>query len=242
MSKDLQENAYQHVKANKKLIIEKFTNHRIFKKNNFPIFIFMAGSPGAGKTEFSKWLINVLEKKSMQNGIMRIDADDIRGILPGYNGKNSHLFQKACSKGVEVLFDYASKKKFHAIIDGTFASFKVAHKNIKRVTNKNFKVFIVYKYLDPAVAWGFTKLREKEEGRKITKKVFIDSFFEAKENVDRIKEIFGDKVEIWLVESVFHPNKTKNIITRNIKFDIDNIDNHLKIKYNSKDLDKILKV
>lgn len=242
MNKDLSEQAYQYIKANKKLIIEKFTNHRLFKKNDFPVFIFMAGSPGAGKTEFSKWLINVLENRSLSNGIIRIDADDIREILPGYSGKNSHLFQRACSKGVEILFDYASKKKYHAIIDGTFASFQVAHKNIKRVADKNFRIFIVYKYFDPVVAWGFTKLREKEEGRKITKKVFIDSLFKAKENVNKIKAIFGNKIEIWLVESIFRPNKTKNIITRSTKFNIDNIDNHLKIKYNSKDLDKMLKV
>lgn len=242
MSNDLQEQAYQYVKANKKLIIERFTNHRIFKKNDFPVFIFMAGSPGAGKTEFSKWLINVLEKKSLSNGIIRIDADDIREVLPGYNGKNSHLFQKACNKGVEILFDYTSKKKCHAIIDGTFASFQVAYKNIRRVANKGFRVFIVYKYLDPIVAWGFTKLREKEEGRKITKEVFINSLFKAKENVNRIKKIFGNKVEIWLVESILHPDKTKNIIIKNTKFNIDNIDNHLKIKYNLKDLNKILKV
>lgn len=120
--------------------------------------------------------------------------------------------------------------------------FKQHIKILKELQARVLEFLQFIKYLDPIVAWGFTKLREKEEGRKITKEVFIDSLFKAKENVNRIKKIFGNKIEIWLVESVFHPNKTKNIIARSTKFNIDNIDNHLKIKYNSKDLDKILKV
>ncbi len=244
MNEEISEKAYKYIKANKNLLKSKFTSHRDFKANTRPTFIFMAGSPGAGKTEFSKELISILEKKSLSTGIMRIDADDVREMLYecGYNGKNSHLFQWACSKGVEILFDYASTKRYNAIIDGTFAHFDVSYKNIKRVIGKDYKVYIVYTYFDPVVAWGFTRLREQEDGRRITKSVFIESLHEAKENVNKIKKIFGNKVEIWLVEKVLESDGEHNIITKNIKFNIDYIDNHLKIKYNSKDLNRILKL
>ena len=239
MNNKIEEEAFRYVKANKKLIKDKFVGSVKFNSNNNPIFMFMAGSPGAGKTEFSKNLIQRLENKVLLNGVVRIDADEIREMLPGYEGKNSYLFQKACSKGVEMLFDFVLKKKYNTIIDGTFSHFNVAHKNVKRIVDKGYKVYVVYKYFDPAVAWGFTNLREKEEGRKITKQVFIDALFKAKENVNRIKEIFGDKVEVWLVESILKSDQS--VINEKIHFNINNIDNYLKIKYNIKDINEILK-
>jgi predicted ABC-type ATPase len=240
MEEEKSKNAIKYVKENKKLLKSKFIECKKIRPNKRPVFMFMAGSPGAGKTEFSKKLIEVLEKNILKSGIARIDADDIRNILPDYTGKNSHIFQKACSKGVEILFDYVSHKKYNAIIDGTFSHYKVASKNIKRVVDKGCDVYIVYKYLDPITAWGFTKLREKEEGRKITKQVFIESFYQAKENVNKIKKVFRDKVNIWIVISdILGSDGASN---EKIKFDVDNIDNHLETNYNIKDLKRILKV
>ncbi len=48
------EEAKKFIKKNKKLLIEKFANLDLYKPVVSPVTIFMAGSPGAGKTEFSK--------------------------------------------------------------------------------------------------------------------------------------------------------------------------------------------
>ena len=87
--KDISEEAYRYAKKNKKKIRKQFIGDEL-KSNDQPVFIFMAGAPGAGKTEFSKHLINQLQKNELRNGIVRIDADEIRKIfIPmGYKGKN----------------------------------------------------------------------------------------------------------------------------------------------------------
>ncbi len=59
--KNISEEAFKFTKKNKRLIINKFIGSEVHSNKN-PVFIFMAGAPGAGKTEFSKWLIDILKK------------------------------------------------------------------------------------------------------------------------------------------------------------------------------------
>ena len=51
------ENAKKFIKKNKDLLFEKFAGGKIYQPNENPISLFMAGSPGAGKTEYSKRFI-----------------------------------------------------------------------------------------------------------------------------------------------------------------------------------------
>src|SRR3989338_11423364 len=97
---DIEENkiiaeARRFIKEKKKELIAKFADPVIYKPDNNPVSLFMAGSPGAGKTEFSKRLIEKFSTKPV-----RIDADDIRDMFDGYTGDNAHLFQSACTIGV----------------------------------------------------------------------------------------------------------------------------------------------
>ena len=137
----ISEDAIEFVKRNKKFIINKFVDDSRQKSFQAPISFFMAGSPGAGKTEFSKNFIRLVEKSMSQKlaeagysepfTIVRIDGDDIREMLPGYVGNNSHLFQCAISLGVNKLYDYVLEKKLNVLVDGTFSSEKYAIENIK---------------------------------------------------------------------------------------------------------------
>ena len=54
--------ANEFIKKNKKLLFEKFACDKIYKPRENPILLFMAGSPGAGKTEYSKALIEIAKK------------------------------------------------------------------------------------------------------------------------------------------------------------------------------------
>ncbi|MBI2458967.1 MAG: zeta toxin family protein [Parcubacteria group bacterium] len=182
------EEAKKFIKKNRKLLIEKFAKPDFYKSIVNPVTIFMAGSPGAGKTEFSKNLAKILDKK-----LVRIDADEIKEIMPQYNGKNSDVVQGASSIGVEKLYDHILAKKLEAIVDGTFSKYDVSYKNVKRSLDHSRPVVIFYIYQDPIIAWDFTKKREALEGRMIPKSAFIEAFFAAKENVNKIKEIFRIK-------------------------------------------------
>ncbi|MFC1623287.1 zeta toxin family protein [Patescibacteria group bacterium] len=227
---DISGEAREYIKKTKNNLIEKIAGRDEYKAQGIPVSFFMAGSPGAGKTEFSRSIIEVLGMP-----MVRIDADEIREDIPGYDGGNAELFQSACIKGVEILYDHVNKKKLNAIVDGTFASYEVAHKNIKRALDKNRKVAIFYIYQKPEDAWRFTVSREKEDRRHITKDIFINAFFKARENVNKIKEDFGKDVSIFFIEKNFNHGIEK------FEINVDDIDKFIKIKYTPQMLEKLLK-
>lgn len=178
------ERAKEFIKKNKRLLFEKFASDKIYKPNEKPISLFMAGSPGAGKTEYSKRFI-----EKFNSDMIRIDADDIRQIIPQYNGANSDVVQGAASIAVDILYSHALKNKYNLLLDGTFAKFDIVYRNVERSIDKNREVMICYIYQDPLVAWAFTKKREKLEGRMVPKKAFIEAFINARKNVIKIKSI-----------------------------------------------------
>ena len=47
---------------------------------------------------------------------------------------------------------------------------------------------LFYVYQDPQVAWSFTKERELVEGRVVPKDTFINAFFQARENIEKVKK------------------------------------------------------
>lgn len=229
------EDAKQYVKKYKKDLIQKFADLSMYPPDQLPVSVFMAGSPGAGKTEFSKELVNVLFSNSKDKYVVRIDADEIRNVLPSYNGMNSYLFQPAASIAVEKLHDHVLSKKQNFILDGTLSNFEKAKDNIKRSIKKGRSVFIFYVYQEPVTAWEFTQHREKKEGRHIPKEIFIDQFFSAKDTVNRIKEHFGKQIVIYLVEKDL---KQKTV---NVMVNVDKIDNYIKFKYTKDSLIEALK-
>lgn len=228
---NVEDKAKKWVRENRKLIIEKFANLNQFSGVSNPFTIFMAGSPGAGKTEFSKSLIQTYDQNTK---IVRIDADQIRDMIPGYIGGNAYKFQGAAALGVEKLYDYIQEHGQNAIIDGTFSDFNLALKDVKRALGRSRKVGIFYIYQDPLIAWEFTKKREKVEGRRVSKEMFIDSFLLAMENVNKIKSMFGKEIELHFVEKNYTNELGK------IKFNIDKVDNFIKTKYNRTELERII--
>lgn len=223
------------VKNNKKILIEKFCSLNKHQPSKKPFIIFMAGSPGAGKTEFSKSLIPILQKRDPNHAIVRVDIDEIRCLIPQYNGKNSSQIQSAASLGVEKIFDHVQNHNQNVIIDSTFAHYEKVESDIKRAMARNRDIGIFYLYQDPLIAWGFTKKREKVDGRYVPKDVFINAFFKSKENVNLIKQKYGNKIEISLIKRNFEKGLEKTY------FNIDNIDSYLKIDYNTDILQEILK-
>lgn len=228
------EDAKIFIKKEKIALLERFSSINKFPPASNPFSIFMAGSPGAGKTEFSKELLRSLAKHKNSTNIVRIDADEIREFIPQYNGKNSDVIHGAASLGVEKIYDHVLKFKQNVIVDGTFANYKVARENVRRSLGKNRKVAIFYIYQSPLIAWDFTKKRERLEGRYIPKEAFIDAFFKAKENVNAIKKEFGKNVEINLVIKDISNSVEKT------KLNIMEIDSLIKMPYNKKSLSEIL--
>jgi UDP-N-acetylglucosamine kinase len=192
------EEAKRYIRANKRLLIQTFADPAAHKKTDRPVSIFMAGSPGAGKTEFSKRIIEALSQWPGDNPV-RIDADEIRAMIDSYTGDNAHVFQGASARGVEMLFDHVLARNLNVILDGTFALKEKGFSNIERSLSHGRLVEIYYLFQEPEVAWDFTKKREVLERRRITKEVFVKAFFAAHENVVEAKTRFGDKIRLNVV-------------------------------------------
>jgi len=226
---DISEEAYRWVRENEKAVIARFIGDTPSVDN--PVSFFMAGSPGSGKTEYSKSFIEDLneafrDRYKNDYPIVRIDADDIRLILSGYNGQNASLFQRASVLGVNILHDYVLKKKINFLLDGTFANEKYAIENIERSLKRDRKVQILYLFQNPLHAWRLTKAREMKEGRKVPVEIFIRDYFSAKEVVEKMKAKFADKISVDLAVRDFLSGEKNNY------FNITDIDSYIKFPYN----------
>lgn len=186
--------------------------------------VFMAGSPGSGKSEIASSI------SSMYSDYVIIDADHFRSKFPDYNGQNSSCFQKASSWLVEQAFLYMIDKGYSFILDATFALVS-SNSNIKRVIKKGYKPIIFYVYQEPLVAWDFTKRREKIEGRNVPKETFINAFFKSKRNIIKAKSKFPE-LELNIVLKDFDNN------IADVHFDADNVELIVNDKYTLKELEE----
>ena len=191
------EKALAYAKKNKTTIAKRLTDPKVFQSEPKPVSVFMAGSPGAGKTEASKALLEDL--KSEGGEILRIDPDDLRVEFEDYTGENSYLFQSAVSILVEKIHDFSIKQKQSFLLDGTLSQFSTAEKNIKRSLDKKRFVQILYVYQKPGLAWEFVVRREKLEGRKIPPEQFVDQYFAARDVVNRLKAQFSQRIQVDLL-------------------------------------------
>ncbi|MEY8537856.1 zeta toxin family protein [Lactococcus muris] len=188
--------------------------------------VFMAGSPGAGKSEVAASVASIYPDYVV------IDADYFRSKFPSYNGKNSSEFQKAASWLVEQAFKYMIEHGYSFILDATFA-LRSSNNNIKRALKNNFKTLIFYVYQEPLIAWDFTKKREEVEGRVVPKSTFVHAFFKARENIIKAKAKYPD-IELNIVLKDFNND------VADVHFDAENVELILTQNYTHEELEEKL--
>lgn len=229
------DDALAYVKQYKKELIQKYAPIEDYPPVVNPLAIFMAGSPGAGKTEFSKSLIKLLYGESPDLKIVRIDPDEIRKDIPIYNGKNSSVVQRACVTAARNIFYYVLKHGQNFIYDGTLSAYDCAKEDVRLSIEKGRRVGIFYLFQDPVVSWGLTKRREILEGRPVPIEVFIKAFFASRENVNKIKADFGKSVKVFFIEKDFEKGTVK------YRINVDKIESFVKNEYNPVSLERKLK-
>ncbi len=229
--------AIAYAKLHKIEISRRLTDPVIYPPSDSPVTVFMAGSPGAGKTEYSKNAVLAMTLNPKHRPI-RIDSDELRSEIPGYTGSNSAEVQGAVSILLREMYERTLVNKQSVVIDGTLANYEKAVENINRSLKRKREVFIFYIYQQPEIAWQFTLAREKVEGRNIPKDDFIDKFVLARETVDRIHKAFGDKITIFLIQKNYITNAVESI---NLMSPIDpGLDVYLPAAYTKEQLMKIL--
>lgn len=227
--KKIEDEAFAWIKKHKKDLFSKFADLSVYHTDNVSTTVFMAGCPGAGKTEISRRLVEVFKQKPVI-----IDADEIRKVIPGYIGKNAYLFQKAANKGVNFLYDYVLGKNLNVVMDGTFAYGDV-RTNIERSLKHNRNVEIYFIYQDPLISWKFTKERELKEKRNVPKSVFINAYCKSIENVHMAKEFFGAKIILNIVIKDF----TRGL--QSLELNIASLESFLPKVYTKKELESMIK-
>ncbi|WP_422409466.1 MULTISPECIES: zeta toxin family protein [unclassified Endozoicomonas] len=222
--KVIQKRAIEWAKKVKNDIGKKLTDRSVYQVEDSPVSVFMAGSPGAGKTEAAKSLLAV------HDSIIRLDIDDMRQYFDDYNGGNAYLFQGAASILLDRAHDLALKQKQSFLLDGTMADFNIAKKNIERSLKRGRTVQILFVYQQPQQAWRFVQAREKVEGRRVFPEKFVDQYFLSRESANLLKRVFGDKIILDLL--------IKNIDGTNQKYhrNITQLDGNIKDKYSRGDL------
>lgn len=192
--REIEAQALEYVAEHRRVIAKQLTDPAVYPAEKNPVSVFMAGSPGAGKTEASQALIEQLGGPGL-----RIDPDDYRELIPGYNGKNSSLFQRAVVRIVDKVLDEAFKQGQSFILDGTLSNYDVASRNIGRALDRGRLVQVLYVYQDPCQAWRFVKEREALDGRNIPIDVFIEQYFAARDVVNRLKRELDGRIMVDLI-------------------------------------------
>jgi UDP-N-acetylglucosamine kinase len=226
--------AIAYARANKKSRCAQLTDPSIFLPEEKPVAVFMAGSPGAGKTESSKELIAEFEAKAPGTRILRIDPDDLRCEFPGYDGTNAYLFQGAVSIWTAKILDMAHDNGQSFVLDGTLSDYDRAKANITRCLNKGRVVQILYVYQDPLLAWRFVQAREAEEGRRIPPERFVVQYFAARRVVNALKDELGAQIKVDLLL------KPTDSTPKIFRAGVDRIDYHVPEKYDPEKLAKLL--
>lgn len=153
-----------------------------------PLAIFLAGIPGAGKTELIERLI---EKNTP---VVRIDLDEVVKLFPDYLPERYYEYRSAASLVVDETVIYCRQHRINFILDGTFGHPK-AVANIESAL-KRHEVVILYIWKKPTLAWKHTQDRQVVTRRGIDKIGFIHSCKHVPENVREVQRKFGTRISI----------------------------------------------
>ena len=193
---DLSNKAVTYLKQNKRDFIEKYLKYG--EISNPKIAIFTAGASGAGKTEYA------ITRKEKEFNLIHIDTDEIRDFfIPiGYNGKNSNIFQKASSRGVDILFKEAINKGFSVILDTNFSNFNIASINLTKALKHQYIIEIIYILQDLDKCFEFAKIREYVTKRTVPKELIEKSFIRSAKTVIQAKESFKNSIILNIIDRI----------------------------------------
>lgn len=225
------DNAIMAARKMKKSVARKMVDH--LPQEEAAVSVFMAGSPGAGKTETARHMMkSFLDNYGVE--LVHIENDELRKEFDDYKGLNSSLFQTPATLLVEAIHDRALQRGVSFILDSTLSNFEKAKSNIERSLKRNRAVYIIFVYQDPKQAWQLVQARETVEGRRVPKEVFVEQFVESQRVVSELKKTFQSLIDITFIE--------KNIDGQNEipHFNVADIDALLGKKYNRESLKVIV--
>ena len=165
-------------KDNQNKVVELFFKSK--KPTKGKLAIFMAGIPGAGKTEFTS---NAIIEASPE--LISIEHDQLVEYITGYRPEAYYKYRKAGSTLVTRIFEDCLKNGYAFVFDGTL-SHENGIKNINKCLGHGYSVVVVYIRQDAKMAWELTQARELVKKRAIAKNGFIETCNKINANLLRI--------------------------------------------------------
>lgn len=152
-----------------------------------PIAIFTGGVPGSGKTTFLKKYAPWLTKEK----IFKIDADEIRAMLPDYKGWNSKSTHKETQDIYRGLLNDVSEGnpcKFDILWDGTMNKAENYLPLIGDLRRLKYEIFMIY--VD--VPWDVSRKRVLDRylhtGRYVPMSVVDEANSKGKQGFEQLKD------------------------------------------------------
>lgn len=144
-------------------------------KQGRPIAVFTGGSPGAGKTHFLRRHAEYL----LSQDVFHLDADDIRSMLPEYEGWNANATHQESQDIVnQVLATIGEGKcRYDFIYDGTMNKANRYFTLIKRARDMGYETFIIFIQIPFGVARTRVLERYQKTGRYVPMAV-LEEFHE----------------------------------------------------------------
>ncbi len=192
-------------KKNQVAVLTKFFND--FPHTNSKIAFFMAGIPGAGKTEFVEQVI-----RDSLPLLSPIEHDKLVEYIDGYKPENYYNYRKAGSTLVTEVFNTCLKNGYSFIFDGTL-SHENGIRNVHKTLKAGYAVYVVYIVQDAQVAWELTQARELVKKRAIERSGFLETCVKINKNLQGIFNAFKDqqKFNFWVIHKggeLSHANAT----------------------------------
>lgn len=132
--------------------------------------VFMAGIPGAGKTEF----VDNLRQHPYCRNFVTIEHDKLVEYLPKYKPENYYNYRSPANKLVSNMLRECLERGRSFIMDGTLAH-GAGKDNIGKTLKRGYRVDVVYIVLDADKAWELTRKREKVTKRGIKESGFLSA-------------------------------------------------------------------
>ena len=159
----------QWVKENKQELVDRFFAAQTIKQAGDKRTIFMAGIPGAGKTEF-------VRRMAKQPGFdyIVIEHDKLVELIDGYKAEHYYAYRQAGNTLVTEILKRCLRQCLSFIFDTTLAKGR-STSNVKQAIARGYKVEVIYVVQEPGLAWQFTQDRERDQKRNISPKGFAET-------------------------------------------------------------------
>ena len=157
-----------------KKIVDTFKKNKPCIVNRQPIAILTGGAPASGKSTFIKKYVDLDPNK-----VYHVDADEVRAMLPEYEGWNASQTHLETSDIVTKLIDTIGQPcEFDLIYDGTMNRADKYTDLVDKLHNLGYKVFIIYISIPKEVSIERSRERYKSMGRYVPKEV-IDKVYSS---------------------------------------------------------------